>query len=114
MMPDLDALQFLRLFRQSDPVTPFIIFTGKGREEVAIQAFEGGADHYLQKGENPEEQFSLLREKIIQAYTKRVFEEEIRRQDRLLTAIAEFMGFASGEKDKPRYSEGPWYYRSGD
>lgn len=89
MMPDLDALQFLRLFRQSDPVTPFIIFTGKGREEVAIQAFEGGADHYLQKGENPEEQFSLLREKIIQAYTKRVFEEEIRRQDRLLTAIAE-------------------------
>ena len=34
MMPDLDALQFLRLFRQSDPVTPFIIFTGKGREEV--------------------------------------------------------------------------------
>ena len=29
------------------------MFTGRGREEIAIEAFENGADFYLQKGGEP-------------------------------------------------------------
>ena len=63
-MPDMNGLQFLSIFRRCDPFTPFILFTGRGREEVVIQALEGGADYYLQKGEDPEKQFETLRDRI--------------------------------------------------
>ncbi|WP_165077994.1 response regulator, partial [Methanogenium sp. MK-MG] len=49
-MPGMNGLEFLKTVRESGNDTPFIIFTGKGREEIAIRAYELGADHYLQKG----------------------------------------------------------------
>ena len=42
---------------------PFIIFTGKGREEVVIEAINSGADSYLQKGGDPRMQFGELGQK---------------------------------------------------
>lgn len=49
-MPGMDGLQFLRKIRTSGDQTPFIIFTGKGREEVVTEALNLGANLYLQKG----------------------------------------------------------------
>ena len=49
-MPDMDGIAFLKHLRQSGNTIPFIIFTGKGREEVVIEALNCGADFYLQKG----------------------------------------------------------------
>jgi DNA-binding NarL/FixJ family response regulator len=46
---------------------PFIIFTGKGREEVVIEALNSGADFYIQKGGDPKAQFAELAHKIRQA-----------------------------------------------
>lgn len=49
-MPDMDGIEFLKKVRSSGNSIPFIIFTGKGREEVVIEALNAGADFYLQKG----------------------------------------------------------------
>jgi PAS domain S-box-containing protein len=48
-MPGKDGLQFLKELRQKGNSIPFIIFTGKGREEVAIKALNLGADGYFNK-----------------------------------------------------------------
>ena len=53
-MPEKDGLEFLKELRDSGNNIPFIIFTGKGREEVAIKAWSLGADHYVNKSGDPE------------------------------------------------------------
>ncbi|MFP4051036.1 MAG: PAS domain S-box protein [Thermoplasmata archaeon] len=65
-MPEMDGLEFLnkiRKERKSD--IAFIIFTGKGREEVAMEALNLGADRYLQKGGDPKAQFGVLADAIM-------------------------------------------------
>ena len=59
-MPDMDGIEFLKLVREYDISIPFIVFTGKGREEVAIEALNNGADFYLQKGGEPRTLFTEL------------------------------------------------------
>jgi PAS domain S-box-containing protein len=49
-MPGLDGVQFLKHLRSQGNDIPFILLTGKGREEVAMEALNNGADYYLQKG----------------------------------------------------------------
>jgi PAS domain S-box-containing protein len=49
VMSDLDGIQFLKNLRVLDTNIPFILFTGRGREEVAISALNSGANFYLQK-----------------------------------------------------------------
>lgn len=66
-MPEMDGLEFLKYLRKIYPSLPFILFTGKGREEVAIEALNSGADFYLQKGGEPRSQFAELAHKIQQA-----------------------------------------------
>jgi DNA-binding response OmpR family regulator len=48
-MADINGLDLLKSIRREFADQPFIIFTGKGREEVAIEAFEHGVDFYVQK-----------------------------------------------------------------
>ncbi|GEM_PF-2060497 len=64
LMPEIDGIEFLKEFRKRDKETPFILFTGKGREEIAIQAIENGADFYVQKGGEPVSQFAELIHKV--------------------------------------------------
>lgn len=59
-MPGMDGIQFLQILRGRGDFIPFIIFTGRGREEVIIQALNSGADFYLQKGGDPGSQFAEL------------------------------------------------------
>jgi PAS domain S-box-containing protein len=54
IMPRKDGLEFLRELRDSGNKIPFIIFTGKGREIVAIKALNLGADQYINKIGKPE------------------------------------------------------------
>jgi len=59
-MPIIDGLEFLARVRAKDDLIPFIIFTGRGREEIAIQALNLGATHYVVKGGDPKSQYAEL------------------------------------------------------
>ncbi len=48
-MSGKDGLEFLRELRAEGNDVPFILFTGKGRESIAIQALNLGADGYFNK-----------------------------------------------------------------
>lgn len=43
-MPEMDGIESLKVVRKEYPRLPFIIFTGRGREAVAIEALSQGAD----------------------------------------------------------------------
>lgn len=85
-MPDINGIEFLSSLRSSGNDTPFIIFTGKGREEIVIDAFNAGADYYLQKGGHPRAQFAELHNSIAKAIENRKAKDEIRRKNEEIEA----------------------------
>ena len=76
-MPDTDGIEFLKQVRKHYPDLPFILFTGRGREEVVIQAINNGATFYIQKGGDPTAQFTELAHKIRQAVSRVRAEREL-------------------------------------
>ena len=66
-MPVMNGIELLKAVRERDTTFPFILFTGRGREEVAIEALNNGANFYLQKGGDPKAQFAELAHKVRQA-----------------------------------------------
>lgn len=76
-MPGMDGISLLQEVRAIYPHLPFILFTGKGREEVVIDAIENGADFYLQKGGGLRPQFTELTSKIRKAIDLRRAEREL-------------------------------------
>jgi DNA-binding NarL/FixJ family response regulator len=64
LMPQMDGLDFLKCISPDYPDISFILFTGKGKEEIAIEAMNNGATFYLQKGGDPRCQFNDLIQKI--------------------------------------------------
>lgn len=77
-MPEMDGIALLKQIRADHGDLPFILFTGKGREEVVIEALNHGADFYLQKGGDPKSQFIELHHKILQAVSRREADEKFR------------------------------------
>ncbi len=63
-MPEKNGIDLLREVRMVSSDLPFILFTGKGREEIAVEAFNCGVTFYLQKGGEPVAQFTELTHKI--------------------------------------------------
>ncbi|MGA9029079.1 MAG: response regulator, partial [Methanoregula sp.] len=76
-MPGMDGIEFLKHVRSSGNSIPFILFTGRGREEIFIQALNEGADFYLQKGGELHAQFAELQSKILQSIYRRQAEERV-------------------------------------
>ncbi len=76
-MPDKDGLEFLRIVREErESEIPFILFTGKGNEEIALEALSKGANMYLEKSGDPDSQYrSLLQASVQEALHKRKLEE---------------------------------------
>lgn len=88
-MPVMDGIEFLKRVRRDYEDIPFILFTGKGREEVVIEAINNGADFYLQKGGDPRAQFSELSHKIRQAFRRKKAEMELRMMKSTVSNAAE-------------------------
>jgi PAS domain S-box-containing protein len=77
-MPEMDGIGFLKEVRERFGTIPFLLFTGRGREEVVIDAINNGADFYVQKGGDITSQFAELAHKIRQAVTRRKAQDELR------------------------------------
>ena len=48
-MPEMNGLEFVRHVRSEHPLTPVILMTGQGSEDIAVQALERGAASYVPK-----------------------------------------------------------------
>ncbi len=83
-MPKMDGITLLKTVRAIHKDLPFILFTGKGREEIVIDALNSGADFYLQKGGEPESQFTELSHKIRQAVQQRRMEKNLHDHEQTL------------------------------
>jgi PAS domain S-box-containing protein len=90
-MPQMDGITLLKNVRATDKMLPFILFTGRGREEVVIEALNNGADFYLQKGGEPQSQFAELAHKIRLAVQQRRAEVSIRNHERREADILNFL-----------------------
>jgi DNA-binding response OmpR family regulator len=90
-MPEMDGITFLKQLKASGDTTPFIIFTGRGREEVAIEALNEGADFYIQKGGEPKAQFVELANKVRYAVTRKRAEEALSESQKRTAEIIEFL-----------------------
>ncbi len=90
-MPEMDGIEFLKRVRTSGNIIPFILFTGRGREDIVIQALNAGADFYLQKGGEPVSQFTELAHQVSQAVQQRRAEASIRDHERREADIINFL-----------------------
>ncbi|HXX54879.1 MAG TPA: PAS domain S-box protein, partial [Methanoregula sp.] len=90
-MPVMDGISFLKQVRSRDQGLPFILFTGRGREEVIIDAINNGADFYLQKGGDPLAQFTELAHKLRLAIERRQALGALRDSEQRLADIINFL-----------------------
>ncbi|MUV57713.1 response regulator [Halogeometricum sp. CBA1124] len=110
-MPDRTGIEFLEVVQERYPDLPFVLFTGKGSEEIASEAISAGVTDYLQKGTGTE-QYTLLANRIVNAVesyrSRRVLEE---RKRRLETLIDNLPGFVYRCENDPGW---PMEYVEGD
>ena len=57
-MPGMDGLELFEAIREEHPILPFVLYTGKGSEEIASRAVNAGVTGYFQKG-GPDQQRRL-------------------------------------------------------
>ena len=70
-LPDLNGIEFLKIIRAKGNTTPVIIFTGVGREYAAIEALNNGADFFLKKDDDVQDQLLDMVHMIRQAVDRR-------------------------------------------
>ncbi|NLV26999.1 MAG: PAS domain S-box protein [Methanomicrobiales archaeon] len=88
-MPDVNGIEFLKIVRQNGLECPIIIYTGRGREDVVIDALNNGADFYLQKAGEPTQEFADLYSKVTQAVHKFNAEKRVKETSALLRSTLE-------------------------
>jgi PAS domain S-box-containing protein len=88
-MPQKNGLDLLKEIRQKNEALPFILFTGKGREEVAISALNLGADGYINKQGSPETVYGELTHAIQQAVLHKRAESKLLETEHLTQKIVE-------------------------
>jgi PAS domain S-box-containing protein len=85
-MPGETGLDLLRTVRDSDPDLPFVLFTGRGSEEIAAEAVSAGVSDYLQKGGGTE-QYTVLANRVRNLVSQYRAERDLReRVDAIETA----------------------------
>jgi PAS domain S-box-containing protein len=76
-MPEMDGIELLRAIKVLNDNVPFILFTGKGREEVVIEAINQGADFYIKKDTDVRSQYAQLLHTIDQALLRKEAENAV-------------------------------------
>lgn len=76
-MPGMNGLEFLEELKKRGNTTPFILFTGKGEEKVAMDALNKGADRYVCKDGSPAGPIDALARYIHEVVEERRTEKEL-------------------------------------
>ncbi|MGB2582189.1 MAG: PAS domain S-box protein, partial [Thermoplasmata archaeon] len=89
MMPEINGIDFLKILRAKGRSIPFILLTGRGREDVAVQALNLGADFYVEKHGDPKAIFAELANAINQCVEKRAALESLKASERKYRELVE-------------------------
>ncbi|GAA0673571.1 PAS domain S-box protein [Natronoarchaeum mannanilyticum] len=86
-MPEMDGLELLEAVRREHSELPFILFTGKGTEEIASEAISAGVTDYLRKGGT--DRYAVLAHRIVNAVEQHRARRTAERTQRRLRELAE-------------------------
>ncbi|HMK94818.1 MAG TPA: PAS domain S-box protein [Candidatus Limnocylindrales bacterium] len=86
-MPIKNGLDLLKQLKEIGNGVPFILFTGKGREEIAIKALNLGADGYYNKQGSPETVYGELAHGIKIATQRKKAEEKLKQSNKTINSI---------------------------
>jgi len=87
-MPGCNGLEFLEYVREDHGDIPFILYTGKGSEEIASKAISAGVTDYLQK-ETGANQYTVLANRIENAVEQYRSQRAVEATEQKLSQIAE-------------------------
>ena len=87
-MPEMDGLAFLDAVRERYPDLPFVLFTGKGSEEIASEAISAGVTDYLQKQVGPD-QYAMLANRVRNAVEHHRTESALRESEEKYRTVVE-------------------------
>ena len=88
-MPQKNGLDFLKELRDKNNQIPFILFTGKGREDVAVKALNLGADSYINKNGSPETVYCELADAINKTVERKKSRELLAKSESKYHALVE-------------------------
>jgi PAS domain S-box-containing protein len=87
-MPGRNGIEFLEAIREDYPDLPFVLFTGRGSEEVASEAISAGVTDYIQK-DHTTDQYALLANRIGNAVDGYRSRREVEWQRAVLSNVGE-------------------------
>ncbi|OYR59432.1 response regulator [Halorubrum halodurans] len=103
-MPGMNGIELLRAVREEHPDLSFVLYTGKGSEEVASDAISAGVTDYLRK-QSGTHQYAVLANRVSnavdQARAERRLREERRRFQLLFERLTQPTVEVEYEDDEP-------------
>ncbi len=87
-MPRQNGIEFLESVREEYAAIPFILFTGKGSEEIASDAISAGVTDYLQKGSGTGK-YTVLANRISNAVEQYRSRQAVQETEQKLSELAE-------------------------
>ena len=88
-MPQKNGLDFLKELREQKRDIAFILFTGKGREDIAVKALNLGADSYIDKNGSPETVYCELADAINKTVERKKSRELLAKSESKYHALVE-------------------------
>jgi len=88
-MPLKNGLDFLKELREKSNQIPFILLTGKGREDVAVKALNLGADSYINKNGSTETVYCELADAINKTVERKKSRELLGKSESKYHALVE-------------------------
>ncbi|MDD1724325.1 MAG: PAS domain S-box protein [Methanospirillum sp.] len=88
-MPGITGLDLLRMVRDLDKEFPFIMVTGRSREEIVVLAIQAGVSYYLNKGIDAKSFFAELIHVTVLSILSCRAQRQVRESENLLRNLAE-------------------------